>query len=455
MTARLLAVEVVAGPAHSCRRVIPLARDGRRGVRLIQATVPPGAIPDVRAALAEQGVDSFASPVVDTDEYGAVLYISVPEGEVESVLDGLYGAGLDSDDDDVVLVETAVDVFERANGAGTDLTGRERIASAELAGKTEDLIPTVRTFVAMMVLSTIVATTGVVLDSAAVVVGSMVLAPLYGPAVSTSVGTVLDESDLFWTGVWLQVLGVVVAIVAATLFAWIMRTAYLLPSEFALTAAPQIVARLSPDLIALVVALVAGVAGVISIATAAARALVGVMMAAALLPPAAVVGIGLAWGEPTVAFHSGVLLLVNVLAINFSSLVTLWYMGYRPKSWIRLPQTRWEFLKRARALLVAMLVVSAFLWNVTYANVRRSQVESVIESLLDAEPTGTSVSWTSASRATEGASPPARSRCSSRSPDRPASAIRGCDGRSPRPSTSGRGGTSASRSASSWSSPGT
>ncbi|PSP79475.1 TIGR00341 family protein [Halobacteriales archaeon QS_1_68_20] len=290
-------------------------------MRPIQATVPTGALADVKAVLDERGTAYFATHETGTDEYEAVLYISIPEEAVESLLEALYETGLGSDDH-VLIIDTEVDIFGRADGAETDEDGHARIASAELHGKTEDLIPDFRTFVTMMVLSTIVATTGVLLDSPAVVVGSMVLAPPFGPAASASVGTVIDEPEPFWYGVSRQALGVAIAVTAATAFAWVMKAAYLLPSGFALTAAPQVAERLSPDLLSLVVALVAGIAGVISIATASGRALVGVMMAAALLPPAAIVGIGFAWAEPTVALHSAVLLAVNLLAINFAGLVT-------------------------------------------------------------------------------------------------------------------------------------
>jgi uncharacterized hydrophobic protein (TIGR00271 family) len=231
----------------------------------------------------------------------------------------------------------------------------------------------------MMVLSSIVATTGVFLDSPAVVVGSMVLAPLFGPAVSASVGTVIDNSALFRRGITYQAFGILLAVTGAIVFAFVMKITYLLPSGFALTAAPQVAARLSPDLLSLVVALVAGIAGVVSIATGGGRALVGVMMAAALLPPAAIVGIGVAWGEPVVAIHSAILLSVNLLAVNFAGLVTLWYLGYRPQSWIQLPQIRRALVRRAGILLLAIVVMSAFLWNVTYAGAQRSQLETAIE----------------------------------------------------------------------------
>lgn len=347
-------------------------------MRLIQATVPPSILSDVKRILEDQGIDYFASEETGTDKYAVVLYISIPEELVESLLEDLYRSGLDASDH-VVIIDTEVDIFGRTDTAESGLGEHKRIAAAELEGKTEDLNPDGRTFITMMVLSTIVATTGLLLNSPAVVVGAMVLAPLFGPATSTSVGTVIDKPDLFRRGVRLQVIGVGCAIIVASGFAWFMKTAYLTPSGFALTTAPQIVQRISPDLLSLVVALVAGIAGVISIATGAGITLVGVMMAAALLPPAATVGIGIAWGEPSVALQSGVLLGVNLLAINFAGLSTLWYLGYRPQSWIQIPRTRRALLRRSGILLIAILVCTAFLWNATYASVQRTQFEHAVE----------------------------------------------------------------------------
>jgi uncharacterized hydrophobic protein (TIGR00341 family) len=351
-------------------------------VRLIQATVPPGSLPDVQQTLDEKGIDYFSTPETGTEKYDDVLYISISEEEVEGVLEDLYASGLNAEDH-VVIINTAVDIFGRTDGVAEDTGNYKRIAAAELEGKTDDLLPDERTFVTMMTLATIVATTGLLLDSSAVVVGSMVLAPLFGPAVSASVGTVIDEAELFRRGVRFQIVGVLVAVASGAVFAWVLKTTYLLPSGFALTAAPQIVQRLSPDLLSLVVAFVAGIAGVLSIATGSGRALVGVMMAAALLPPAATVGIGIAWLKPTVAVHSGVLLLVNVLAINFAGLLTLWYLGYRPQSWIKLPQTRRALLKRGGVLFAAIVVTSAFLWTYTYAGVQQTQTENALEGNLE------------------------------------------------------------------------
>ena len=95
-------------------------------VRLIQAMIPSGKLPDVQRALDERDIDYFATHETGTDEYSAVVYISVPEEAVESVFTSLYDTGLDSDDY-VLLIDTEVDIFGRADGVrGYVAVGRLR-----------------------------------------------------------------------------------------------------------------------------------------------------------------------------------------------------------------------------------------------------------------------------------------------------------------------------------------
>ena len=85
--------------------------------------------------------------------------------------------------------------------------------------------------------------------------------------------------------------------------------------------------RIAPDFLALVIALCAGIAGTLNFSTGISTGLVGVMIAAVLVPPAAVVGIAIAWGLPTVAIGSGVLVLINVISINLAALAVFWLTG--------------------------------------------------------------------------------------------------------------------------------
>ncbi|MFB6154383.1 MAG: TIGR00341 family protein, partial [Haloferacaceae archaeon] len=217
---------------------------------------------------------------------------------------------------------------------------------------------------------------GLLLDSPAVVVGSMVIAPLIGPAMATSVGTVVNDRDLFRRGVTLQLLGGVVAVASAAAFALVLRGTNVVPvGSDQVFAASEIQERVSPDVLSLAVALGAGVAGALSLSTGVSTALVGVMIAAALIPPTAVVGIGIAWQRPEAVVGSGILVLVNFLSINFAALAVLWYEGYRPEQFLRLDEAKTATLKNLAVLGVGILVLSAFLGGVTYSSYQTATFE--------------------------------------------------------------------------------
>jgi len=102
------------------------------------------------------------------------------------------------------------------------------------------------------------------------------------------------------------------------------------------------------------------------------------MIAVALIPPAATVGIGIAWGRPMVSLGSGVLVLVNLLSINLAALVVLWYSGYRPTHWFRLDEARGATLRRVGILVVAIIMLSVFLGGVTLDSFQGAQTQERI-----------------------------------------------------------------------------
>ena len=353
-------------------------------MRLVEVTIPAGKRDTVLEVLEEEGIDFVLTEETSNREITAVVSFPLPRRAVEPVLDSLRDAGLPSDSYTIVLeAETVVsrrfdDLSERY--AEEDETG-DRIAREELRTRASTLAPNVRTFVAMSVVSVIVATAGVLLDSAAVVVGSMVIAPLIGPAMATSTGTVLQDGDLFRRGVKFQILGFVLAIVTAAAFAWLLKSAQLVPlTNPEVLAISQVRERLAPDFLSLAVALGAGVAGAYSLSSGISTSLVGVAIAVALVPPTAVIGIGLAWGLPAVVAGATVLVLVNFLSINLAALAVLWYQGYRPERWFREDAARSATIKRVAVLVVAILLLSTFLGAVTYTTLRTAQLEENVRS---------------------------------------------------------------------------
>lgn len=349
-------------------------------MRHVAISLRPETREPVLEVLDSKRIDYTVVPA-DDDKYVALVSFSLPTNAVETVLDELRDAGLSEEDHTVIV--TADTVISRKFGSlreryASEVLGDERLARHELYAESDDLISTVPIYVTMTFLSAVVATAGLLLDSSAVVVGSMVIAPLIGPALAASVGTVLNENDLFWQGIKYQALGVVVAIISAAAFAWLARSLFLVPPGIEIVEIDEVSERLLPDLLSLFVAFGAGIAGVLSLATGISAALVGVMIAAALIPPAAAAGIAIAWGVPDAATGSVILVFVNLLGINITGLLTLWAMGYRPSAWGETDIARKQVRRHVAVFAVAILVLSTFLAGVTWASYERSTLEEDI-----------------------------------------------------------------------------
>ena len=356
-------------------------------MRLVQVTVPTGKRGAVLQTLDSLDVEYTVTEETSSRDTAAVVFFPLPAAAVEEVLAELREAGLDEESITVVLeAQTIVSrKFEALKERYAEETKEDpaKIAREELVATAEGLAPDIWTYVVLSVISAVVATAGILLDSPAVVVGSMVIAPLIGPAMATSVGSVVADRSIFVRGVTRQAIGFAVAIAAAALFALFAKWTNLVPPGIDLLALGQVSGRLSPDFLSLAVALGAGVAGALSLSTGVSTALVGVMIAAALIPPTAVIGIGIAWAMPQAVLGAGVLVLVNVLSINLAALTVLWYEGYQPEDWFRLSEARSATVKRIAVLAGAILVLSVFLGATTIAAYDTATFESEAQATVE------------------------------------------------------------------------
>lgn len=352
-------------------------------MRLLHITVPPGRRDAVLSVLDQRSLPYVLADDESGRDVDAVATTPVQDDAVEGVIEELKQAGVSEEYYIVVLdVNALVDgVIEEPTEPEDDDDEEgppERIAREELHTRATELITSTSTFGTMTAVSSIVAAAGILMDSAAVVVGSMVIAPLIGPSLAASVGTVLDDRELSRAGVRLQLFGILIAIVAATSFAFLVKHVHLVPPDLLIAEIGQVRERLSPDFLALAIALGAGIAGALSLATGVSAALVGVMIAVALIPPAAVIGIGIAWGFPTVVLGASVLLVLNVLAINLAALGVLWHIGFRPASWFKTAEARSKTFRRVGVLVTAILLISLFLGGATVGSYQMAQQEEVV-----------------------------------------------------------------------------
>ncbi len=196
---------------------------------------------------------------------------------------------------------------------------------------------TSESYLTLMVLSTLLAVLGLFADSAPVIIGAMILAPLMAPIISLSMGVLRQHDELIRDSAKALLWGVGLALLCAVALTW------LTPLQ---TLNSQIEARLSPTLLDLGIAIVSGIAGAYAHARSeVARSLAGVAIAVALVPPLAVAGIGIGWLDWTVFWGAWLLFLTNLAGIVLAAALTFMLLGFSP------------FSRARRGLLFSLLVV--------------------------------------------------------------------------------------------------
>jgi len=228
-------------------------------------------------------------------------------------------------------------------------------------------------FFIMMGLSALIATFGLLQNSSAVIIGAMLVAPLFTPLLALSMGIVLGNIRLLRLAIEAMVKGIAVAIGVAALIT------ILSPLKLG---TPEILARTEPNLFDLGVALASGIAGAYAVARKdVATSLPGVAIAAALVPPLGVIGIGLAMGDMEIAGGATLLFATNLIAIAFSGSITFLLLGFRPTS-------RREGEARLRVALISsillLVIISIPLASVFINAAHDSSVRQVLDEELEA-----------------------------------------------------------------------
>ena len=338
-------------------------------MRLIQVIIPEGKKDVILDLLTEKGIDYVVTPETSQRKYSDVLFFPIPKEGVEEILDELRDAGLEKDGFTVVTRAEAIVAREfeelKKQYQESEEANETKVARQELKASAENLSPPSPTYYLLLLAASIIASAGILLDNAAIVVGSMVIAPLIGPAMASCVGTVINDENLFYTGVKKQILGVLVAVASSIGFSR-LALAVLMPVNLDLLNLSQISNQLNPGFLSLVVALGSGLAGAFSLTAGINSALVGVMISIALLPPAAAAGIGIATVNLEIAAGAGILLLINLISVNLAGTFTLWLQGYKPGRWYEQKGAERATKSRIFTLMVLLLVISVFLGFATW-----------------------------------------------------------------------------------------
>ncbi len=175
-------------------------------------------------------------------------------------------------------------------------------------------------YIVLMVLSTMMATMGLYLNSDSVIIGAMLMAPLMAPIISLSMGILRQDEKLSRNSAQKILLGVGISLVTAAAITLIF------PHK-PITA--EMESRLQPTLLDLSVAIIAGIAGAYTKSfKEIIQSLAGVAIAVALVPPLAVAGIGIGRLDPLFFGEAFLLFATNLIGIVIAATLTFRVLGY-------------------------------------------------------------------------------------------------------------------------------
>ena len=229
-------------------------------------------------------------------------------------------------------------------------------------------------FYLLLTTSALIAAFGLIANSAAVIIGAMLVSPLMTPIIGSALGLVIGDGRLFANSLRSVIVGTVLAILFSALLG-------LLP--LALEATPEMLARTKPTLLDLCVAVLAGFAGSYAMIDAkVSPALPGVAIAVAIVPPLSNTGICLSLGYYEGAFGSFTLFFANFLSIMIVAGATFIAAGMTPH--YQLTKDR-NFVRSFAIASIGFIVVAGFLTYSLIAIVMDRHLNDSIDRVLHSE----------------------------------------------------------------------
>ncbi len=245
---------------------------------------------------------------------------------------------LPSDDERISYLSEGIPLFSHAS--------QEQYASLFTSLREESKLNS--TFLTLIILSTLIATFGLFINSSSVIIGAMLLAPLMQPIISLSMGVLRQDTPLINSGAKTIIIGVLAVAFTASL------TTLLTPIQH-LT--PEMTGRLSPTILDLFIAIVSGVAAAyVKSNDKIIGSLAGVAIAVALVPPIAVSGIGIGWGDWHMFYTAFLLFITNLVGIVLAAALTFMTLGFSPLHLAKKGVTIWLTI----VAIVAIPLYSSF-----------------------------------------------------------------------------------------------
>jgi len=311
-------------------------------MKLIEVIADEGSVKTVTAIAEKHKVRDFRTGLKDKDD-SQLMRLVVTDDKVQEVLDSLQGV-LGAQTYAKLLVYPIEISLPKQTEEQEEKESKATQARESLYKEVQKNSRLDMNYLVLVLLSTIVAAIGLIENNVAVVIGAMVIAPLLGPNLAFGLGTALGDLSLMKNSLKTLFAGVLLAVSISVILGIVW--------PFPITS-PELISRTDAGLDSIALAFASGAAAALSISTGLPSVLVGVMVAVALLPPAATFGLMLGHARIDLATGAALLLAVNIVSVNLACKLVFLIKGVQPRTW-------WEKEKAKKAMRSYILV-----WVVT------------------------------------------------------------------------------------------
>ena len=222
----------------------------------------------------------------------------------------------------------------------------------------------------ILIFAVFIASLGLNVNSTAVIIGAMLISPLMGPIIGMGLALGIADLDLFKQSIKNYLVSTFISVVTATIYFTLSPIT---------DAQSELLARTSPTLYDVLIALFGGAAGFLATSTKGRNNVVpGVAIATALMPPLCTAGYGLAVQNTTFFFGAFYLYFINTVFIAFTTCVGVRFLHFHRKQFINREKMRRVNLYIVSIIIITIIPASYMTWNIIKQSVFENNIENFV-----------------------------------------------------------------------------
>lgn len=227
----------------------------------------------------------------------------------------------------------------------------------------------------VLIFAIFIASLGLNVNSTAVIIGAMLISPLMGPIIGMGLAVGIADLKLFKRALTNYLITTVISVVTATIYFTISPIT---------EAQSELLARTSPTLYDVLIALFGGAAGILAISTKSKNNVIpGVAIATALMPPLCTAGYGLAVSNTSYFFGAFYLYFINTVFIAFTTCIGVRLLHFHRKKFVDRKKMKRVNYYIAGILLITMIPAGYMTWSIIKQSVIENNIEKFVRDELD------------------------------------------------------------------------